>query len=187
MRVENNLDTTREGPDRGELNLANLISLSRPFLMALATRYGLEKPRLYGIFVCAAFATDIADGMVARSLGTSKWGGLIDVICDHIAEFILYSDLSKQKVIPSWIPTVILGTALIKDVARYKRVRNNSGSEPDIVASRASKFSYNLAKLAVPATAVLRRDRTPWVAAGVSAIAALRVFPTLYSNREKKR
>ncbi len=183
-----------------EITAANVLSVSRPMLVAAANKAGLDSP-WYPRLMVAAQVTDIFDGRVARKYGASPYGGLVDIIADHATEGLMYQHLRDEKITPSWVPTVTTTRHFITDSLRVAHTvfdssvmhetngvlqLNGSETAKKIVGSRVMRGGFGVLKAAVPFVAPshprLARDLSV-LAAGVSVV---RGIPVVF-NRENIR
>ena len=81
--------------------LPNLLSLSRLIMAALFVMLKGSEARL--LLIAAAGVTDFLDGWIARTRGSAtKWGALIDAICDRFFVFAAVCSLLFDDVLSTW-------------------------------------------------------------------------------------
>ncbi len=91
------------------LNAANLLSFYRPFAAILCVYTLSAEHWLYAAAIyLAALLTDLADGIIARKLGTdSPLGGLIDHTCDAVFVVILLAAWSANGLMTPLLPFLV--------------------------------------------------------------------------------
>lgn len=99
--------------------LANSITLLRVlltfFVIALCQRHFFFDVVLLGIIVLI-FALDAVDGYVARQRNEiSPVGAMLDIVGDRIIENIFWIYFTVHKMIPLWIPIVVLSRGILTD------------------------------------------------------------------------
>jgi CDP-diacylglycerol---glycerol-3-phosphate 3-phosphatidyltransferase len=103
--------------------LANAITLSRLFLLALAVlflyRGGPVLLFIAFLLTILIIVMDGLDGWVARTRGeTSELGSVMDIAIDRVVEnvyWIVYADLS---LVPIWVALVVVSRGIITDAIR---------------------------------------------------------------------
>ena len=141
---------------------ANLVTISRILLLLpLALAAQVESTFFRAVLVAMVpiiFYLDSLDGYLARTYNCStKLGSVLDVAGDRIVENVLWLLLAYARVIPVWIPVIILARAFITDAFRsvavakgysiYEMMTNKM--EYWLVASPASRSSYAVFKAIV--------------------------------------
>ena len=143
-------------------NPANIVTISRiAMLMLLA--FAIRIDILWVRFTCIAmipvlFYLDSLDGYLARHLHCStKLGSVLDVAGDRIVENALWLILAYVRMIPIWIPVLIIVRGFITDGFRsvalaqghttFSMMKSRWGWW--LVASPASRTSYAILKAVV--------------------------------------
>src|ERR687898_140056 len=71
------------------------------------------------ILLCVVFAGDGIDGWVARKRGsTSPFGAVFDIAGDRIVETVLWVYFAWERVIPLWVPFLVIVRGGIVDALR---------------------------------------------------------------------
>ncbi len=103
--------------------MANAITISRlaPLALAVAFLYAGE-PALRAAavpLILILLAMDYLDGLVARRTGqVSKLGSTLDVAMDRLVEFVLWVCFADLRLIPVWVPLIVITRGLIVDAVR---------------------------------------------------------------------
>lgn len=64
--------------------------------------------------MCAAFLTDVADGLVARLTHTeSEWGRILDPIADKLAFLVVTAAVVASDRVPAWLLAAMLVRELV--------------------------------------------------------------------------
>jgi CDP-diacylglycerol--glycerol-3-phosphate 3-phosphatidyltransferase len=103
--------------------MANLITVGRICLLftAVALIYtgNVAIISVCIILIAAIFALDGFDGWVARRRGeTSQFGAVVDIAGDRIVENVLWVIFADLRLIPVWIPLLVLTRGFIVDGLR---------------------------------------------------------------------
>lgn len=143
-------------------NPANLVTLSRIgvlILLALTIRINIHWIRVLGVsLVPLLFYLDSLDGYLARRLDCStRLGGILDVAGDRIVENVLWILLAYVKIIPLWMPVLVIVRGFITDGFRsaaaaqghstFSMMKSKLGWW--MVASPASRTSYAILKAVI--------------------------------------
>jgi len=143
-------------------NPANLVTLSRIgilILLALTIRVNVYWIRVLCVsLVPLLFYLDSLDGYLARHLNCSTHlGGILDVAGDRIVENVLWILLAYVKIIPLWIPVIVIVRGFITDGFRsaaaaqghstFSMMKSKLGWW--LVASPASRTSYAILKAVI--------------------------------------
>jgi archaetidylinositol phosphate synthase len=93
----------------------NIVSLLAVFSMAAAGYFILNyKLILAGFFALLSGFFDLLDGGVAKAhKKVTKFGGLLDRICDRISDFIILSSIILAGFVPLWIGLLSLVLVLL--------------------------------------------------------------------------
>ncbi len=103
--------------------MANIITISRmvPLTLVVLCLY-LRGP---GFQVAAVplililLLMDLIDGVVARRTGqVSKLGSALDIAMDRLVEFVLWVCFCDLRLIPVWVPLVVMARGLSVDAVR---------------------------------------------------------------------
>jgi len=110
------------------LNLANIITISRLFLIILMVPLVLSKNYLLNLFGLIIFilsmVLDWYDGFVARKLEVqTKFGSFFDVIVDRVSEVLIFSLFFLVGMIPFLIPLIFLIRGLATDYITFLSFR----------------------------------------------------------------
>ena len=147
----------------GLLTLANIVTGSRIILLLLLTsviRFDLPWIR-YGCpaLIPILFYLDSLDGYLARRYhAETKLGSVLDIAGDRIVENVLWLLLAYLRVLPFWIPVLVLVRAFLTDGFRsvalasgecstFSMMRSKLGWW--LVASPISRTSYAMLKAVV--------------------------------------
>ena len=143
-------------------NAANLITGGRVLLLFLAAAFAIsESSPLAWIAVplgVAVLLMDWLDGLAARRYGCeSRVGGLLDIVGDRIAENVWWVVFAYLRLIPLYVPIVVLSRGFLTDALRSyalsmgltafgqdTMMRSRIGCA--LVASRASQAVYGVSK-----------------------------------------
>jgi|YNPNPStandDraft_1061719.scaffolds.fasta_scaffold01370_5 CDP-diacylglycerol--glycerol-3-phosphate 3-phosphatidyltransferase len=103
--------------------MANWITLSRLLPLALTVVFlyleGVAFPWAAIPLILLLLVLDLVDGVVARRTGSvSRLGSALDVAMDRLVEFILWVCFSDLRLIPVWVPLVVIARGLIVDAIR---------------------------------------------------------------------
>jgi CDP-diacylglycerol--glycerol-3-phosphate 3-phosphatidyltransferase len=103
--------------------VANLITVGRLVLLfiviALIYVGNVQVITLCMILVAVVFASDGLDGWVARRRGsTSAFGAVFDIAGDRIVENALWITFAHLRLIPVWIPLLVITRGFIVDGLR---------------------------------------------------------------------
>lgn len=142
---------------------ANLITLVRLLLVFVAVAlFNINFYANAAMFVLTILiiAMDWADGYVARKRGTaSDFGALFDIAGDRIVENVLWIYFAIVRLVPFWVPIVVLTRGFVTDLLRSmafatkgktpfgKKTMMDSGWARAIVSSRVSRGIYAFSKV----------------------------------------
>lgn len=145
-------------------NPSNLITFSRIMLAFFAVYLLLlGNAMLYLVamaLIIVAISLDYIDGLVARRFNyATKFGGVFDIIADRTIENILWIVFAYIKLIPLWIPLVVVSRSFVTDGFRsyaFSRGKDAFGKNTMMnndmgilfVSSRFSRVLYATAKAA---------------------------------------
>jgi phosphatidylglycerophosphate synthase len=139
---------------------ATWITLSRfPILLAIVLAMHSESPwiRLAGVAVLfLGLMLDTVDGVVARRTGqVSLLGGVLDIAADRTYELVLWVGFADLRLIPLWVPLVVLVRTTLTDALRSLGV--GQGTAPFdqaqgpvarfLVASPVMRTGYSVGKV----------------------------------------
>lgn len=146
-------------------NAANWVTGGRIVLLFLAAAFAAADRPLLAILAIplglSALLMDWLDGVVARRCGCeSKAGGVLDIAGDRIAENVWWVVFAWLRLIPLWIPVIVISRGFLTDAFRsYALSRGHTAFGRDtmmrsrigylLVASRVSRASYGAAKFLV--------------------------------------
>ncbi len=141
---------------------ANLITGGRVLLLFLTAAFAIsESAPLAWLAVplgVAVLLMDWLDGLAARRCKCeSKVGGLLDIVGDRIAENVWWGVFAYLRLIPLWVPVVVLSRGFLTDALRSyalsmgltafgKDTMMRSRLGHTLVASRASRAVYGVSK-----------------------------------------
>ena len=131
--------------------MANLITIARLILLfgviAMIHFSPVELSLLSMILLGVVFAGDGIDGWVARRRGsTSPFGAVFDIAGDRIVETVLWVYFAWERVIPLWVPFLVIVRGGIVDALR--------------------SMSYVEGKTAFGENTMMRSTITRWLTAG---------------------
>ncbi|HLL49377.1 MAG TPA: CDP-alcohol phosphatidyltransferase family protein [Thermomicrobiales bacterium] len=131
--------------------MANLITIARLILLfgviAMIHFAPVELSLLSMILLGVVFAGDGIDGWVARRRGsTSPFGAVFDIAGDRIVETVLWVYFAWERVIPLWVPFLVIVRGGIVDALR--------------------SMSYVEGKTAFGENTMMRSTITRWLTAG---------------------
>jgi CDP-diacylglycerol--glycerol-3-phosphate 3-phosphatidyltransferase len=103
--------------------MANVITISRlvPLVLAVVFLYaGGPALQVAAVpLILVLLAMDYFDGLVARRTGqVSKLGSALDVAMDRLVEFVLWVCFADLRLIPVWVPLIVITRGLIVDAVR---------------------------------------------------------------------
>lgn len=103
--------------------MANLITIARLVLLFVVIAMMHYRPvdlaAISMILLAAVFAGDGLDGWVARKRGsTSKFGAAFDIAGDRIVETVLWIFFAWERLIPLWVPFLVVVRGGIVDTIR---------------------------------------------------------------------
>jgi CDP-diacylglycerol--glycerol-3-phosphate 3-phosphatidyltransferase len=103
--------------------MANLITIARLALLfgviALMHYRPVDLALISMILLAVVFAGDGLDGWVARKRGsTSKFGAAFDIAGDRIVETVLWIFFAWERLIPLWVPFLVVVRGGIVDTIR---------------------------------------------------------------------
>lgn len=112
-------------------NIANLLSVSRIFLVIPSLMFFDSGEKIYGLLcLIVIIITDYADGIVARKLGlVSDFGKALDPISDKIVIIILFIYLTIYSDFPAWFFIALISRDMILSFLSL-RIKRKSGSLP---------------------------------------------------------
>ena len=131
--------------------MANLITIARLILLFVVTAMIHFRPvdlaLLSMILLGVVFAGDGIDGWVARRRGsTSPFGAVFDIAGDRIVETVLWVFFAWERVIPLWVPFLVIVRGGVVDSLR--------------------SMSYVEGKSAFGENTMMRSAFTRWLTAG---------------------
>jgi CDP-diacylglycerol--glycerol-3-phosphate 3-phosphatidyltransferase len=103
--------------------MANLITIARLVLLFVVIAMMHYRPvdlaAISMVLLAAVFAGDGLDGWVARKRGsTSKFGAAFDIAGDRIVETVLWIFFAWERLIPLWVPFLVVVRGGIVDTIR---------------------------------------------------------------------
>src|SRR5215217_775329 len=103
--------------------MANLITIARLVLLFIVIAMMHYRPvdlaAISMVLLAVVFAGDGLDGWVARKRGsTSKFGAAFDIAGDRIVETVLWIYFAWERVIPLWVPFLVIVRGGIVDALR---------------------------------------------------------------------
>ena len=106
------------------VNVANIISISRIgilFIFIPLIYYGSIEMKIVAIVLCPVmFLMDYFDGYFARKLNmTTQIGSFFDLMGDRITEIVLWLFFFYLKMVPWWVPTIIILRGFFSDWTRF--------------------------------------------------------------------
>jgi CDP-diacylglycerol--glycerol-3-phosphate 3-phosphatidyltransferase len=131
--------------------MANLITVGRLVLLfgvlAMIARSPVDLALLSMALIIVVFAGDGLDGWVARKRGsTSQFGAVLDIAGDRIVETVLWVFFAYLRVIPLWVPLLVIVRGGLVDALR--------------------SLSYAEGMTAFGPSNMMRSDFTRWLTAG---------------------
>jgi CDP-diacylglycerol--glycerol-3-phosphate 3-phosphatidyltransferase len=142
---------------------ANLITAGRVLFLFLAAAFAVTDNLALAFLAVplavAAILMDWLDGVAARRYGCeSKVGGLLDIVGDRIVENVWWVIFAWLRLIPLWVPVVVLSRGFLIDTLRSyalskghtafgKQTMMQSRIGYLLVASRQSRGAYCAAKV----------------------------------------
>jgi len=107
------------------VNVANIISISRIgilFIFIPLIYYGSIEMKIVAIVLCPVmFLMDYFDGYFARKLNmTTQIGSFFDLMGDRITEIVLWLFFFYLKMVPWWVPTIIILRGFFSDWTRFR-------------------------------------------------------------------
>ncbi len=107
------------------VNVANIISISRIgilFIFIPLIYYGSVEMKIVAIVLCPVmFLMDYFDGYFARKLNmTTQIGSFFDLMGDRITEIVLWLFFFYLKMVPWWVPTIIILRGFFSDWTRFR-------------------------------------------------------------------
>ncbi|MCC6315508.1 MAG: CDP-alcohol phosphatidyltransferase family protein [Thermomicrobiales bacterium] len=131
--------------------MANLITVGRLVLLfgvlAIIARAPVDLALLSMALIIVVFAGDGLDGWVARKRGSaSQFGAVLDIAGDRIVETVLWVFFAYLRVIPLWVPLLVIVRGGIVDALR--------------------SLSYAEGMTAFGPSNMMRSDVTRWLTAG---------------------
>ena len=172
---------------------ANAITLIRMlFTFAVVALLGVHRnvniaclATLVGIF-----ALDALDGYVARKFGNvSAIGARLDIVADRIIENTFWIYFACEKLIPMWMPIIIMTRGFLTDGLKRESHSPRSPWAAALTQSRVSRAIYGAAKMftflylaAVKAAFPLKVETGLFLAPLTVAMCLLRGIPGLIEN-----
>lgn len=135
------------------MDYSNLITLLRIPLLIL-TLYLIYASNILAVpLIPLLFFMDWLDGFTARKLKEDKKSGaVLDIAIDRIIEILLWVYLTYMKLVPLWVPGIIITRGILTD-----SIRNQFNDKPFdimkngfsrlVVSSHISRGLYGLLKL----------------------------------------
>jgi phosphatidylglycerophosphate synthase len=120
------------------------ITLSRfPILAAVVLALHTESPRIRlagAAVLLVGLMLDTVDGVVARRTGqVSLLGGVLDIAADRAYELVLWVGFADLRLIPLWVPLVVVVRTTLTDALRSLGV--GQGTAPfDQARGRVARF-----------------------------------------------
>ena len=122
-----------------EITAANVVSISRIPLLLTSFAVARDNPWLLSSLLATIFALDAADGSLARKgFGNSPAGPHIDILSDHVVEFITIFEFAYNlNSVPHEVPWILAARNAATDFMRlYNAVfltgENNNDSHPHV-------------------------------------------------------
>ena len=144
-------------------NFSNLVTFSRIIIIFIAAYFMLsDYAQLYLIaffLIIIAVLMDAVDGLVARKFNSlTDFGGIFDILGDRIVENVLWVTFAYIRLVPLWVPVVIISRSFITDGIRNyasskgktafgKKTMMKGNIGIFFVSSRFSRALYAIAKL----------------------------------------
>jgi len=142
---------------------ANLITIIRIFLVFIVIAlFNLSFYANIAMFtlIIIIIAMDWADGYIARKRNeASNFGALFDIAGDRIVENVLWIYFAVIKMVPFWVPMLVLTRGFLTDLLRSvafttkgktpfgKNTLMDSGWAKALVSSRISRGIYAVSKV----------------------------------------
>src|SRR3990167_6669175 len=103
-----------------EITAANVVSISRIPLLLTSFAVARDNPWLLSSLLATIFAIDAVDGSLARKgFGNSSAGPHIDILSDHIVEFITVFEFAYNlNAIPHEVPWILAARDAVTDFMR---------------------------------------------------------------------
>lgn len=116
-----------------EITAANIVSVSRVPLLLTSFALAKDNPWLLSSFLATIFALDAVDGSLARKgLGNSVAGPHIDILSDHIVEFITMFEFAYELgAVPHEVPWILAARDSATDFMRLYNAVFLSGDTTD--------------------------------------------------------
>ncbi len=101
-------------PDAGVLTLPNVITFARLCAVPMAVWLVLHNSFLAGFWLfAAAGASDALDGYLARRMGGSALGALLDPVADKALLVSMYITLAAMHALPDWLAILVVFRDLV--------------------------------------------------------------------------
>ena len=103
--------------------MANLITISRLIPLALTVLCLYVGGPAFQVaavpLILVLLLLDYFDGMVARRTNqVTKLGSALDIAMDRLVEFVLWVCFADLRLIPVWVPLIVIARGLIVDAVR---------------------------------------------------------------------
>jgi CDP-diacylglycerol--glycerol-3-phosphate 3-phosphatidyltransferase len=103
--------------------MANVITISRLIPLALTVLcfyFGEPAFQVAAVpLILVLLLLDYFDGMVARRTNqVTKLGSALDIAMDRLVEFVLWVCFADLRLVPVWVPLVVIARGLIVDAVR---------------------------------------------------------------------
>ena len=136
------------------------------------------------------FALDALDGYVARKFGNvSAIGARLDIVADRIIENTFWIYFACEKLIPLWMPLIIMTRGFLTDGLKRDSHSPRSPWAAALTQSRVSRAIYGAAKMftflylaAVKAAFPLKVETGLFLATLTVAMCLMRGIPGLIEN-----
>jgi len=141
-------------------NLITLIRLGLVFVVVALFNINFYANAAMFALTILIIVMDWADGYVARKKGTaSDFGALFDIAGDRIVENVLWIYFAVVRLVPFWVPMVVLARGFVTDLLRSvafatkgktpfgKKTMMKSGWARALVSSRFSRGIYAFSKV----------------------------------------
>lgn len=134
----------------GDLNLANLLTLSRilvsPIFVYLLRDLRGNRKHLAAMLFALAGLTDYLDGQVARKRGmVTRLGQFLDPLADKVYTSTALIMLAFTGRVKRWVPAVIIGREVV--ITGFRVYANRQGVS--VPATRIAKLKTNAQILAI--------------------------------------
>lgn len=178
--------------------MANIITISRLIPLTIVVLFLYLRGPGFQIaalpFILILLLLDLVDGVVARRTGqVSKLGSALDIAMDRLVEFVLWVCFSDLRLIPVWVPLVVMTRGLTVDAVRayamalgetaFGMMHSRLGRF--LVSSRFMRDLYGttktLAFLALGGTHALIQGALPGLQAGLPWLHAASYTLTIFS------